>query len=357
MRYVSLFSGCGLLDLGLERAGWSPVLFCERDKPCQEVLAHHWPGVTIVDDVRDVAADADLARLEGPQSTRRRHLSAWSVGVDLVVGGFPCQPVSYAGKRQAQADDRWLWPQMARVIRQLRPRLVLVENVPGLATAGLGDVLGDLHEAGFDAEWFPVRASDVGAPHKRERLFIVAALADAGSAGARRDTGAALVEEEPSGWCEQGDADASEPCGATAAGASYDGLARGWGARERRAGSQDGGEKDARMRRVQQIRHSGRDDGDVPDLLRGVLRRPPVESRVQWGAYEPAIRRWEHVVGPAPAPTDERGRLMPAFVEWMMGAPAGWTEGVSRTQQLKMLGNGVQVQVAELIGRELARLV
>ena len=322
MRYVSLFTGCGLLDLGLERAGWLPAMFCERDQHCQRVLAKHWPDVEVVSDVRQVAADTDgkgWERCWGPVGDAGElcATTGYSGTIDLVVGGFPCQPVSYAGKRQAQSDDRWLWPEMARVVRAIRPRLVLVENVPGLATAGLGLVLGDLAEAGYDCEWVRVRASDVGAPHRRERLFIIAALADTVSAGAGRDTGTAPVAEESAGRCEPCDADAPEPDRAAPADAAYDGFARSGRAWERRTGFANHG------------------------------------SDVAWGAYKPAIQRWEQVMGAAPAPTDDRGRLAPEFVEWMMGAPAGWTEGVSRTQRLKMLGNGVQVQVGELLGHAL----
>jgi DNA (cytosine-5)-methyltransferase 1 len=91
-----------------------------------------------------------------------------------VAGGFPCQPVSVAGKRLAQADHRWLWPEFARAIRALRPRYVLVENVPGLLVRGFGDVLRDLAACGYDAEWDCVSAADVGAPHLRRRVFIIA---------------------------------------------------------------------------------------------------------------------------------------------------------------------------------------
>jgi DNA (cytosine-5)-methyltransferase 1 len=94
--------------------------------------------------------------------------------VDLICGGFPCQPVSVAGKRLAQADERWLWPEFARVIRVLRPRFALVENVPGLLTRGMGDVLSDLAALGYDAEWRCISAADVGAPHQRDRIWIVA---------------------------------------------------------------------------------------------------------------------------------------------------------------------------------------
>lgn len=150
----SLFSGIGGLDLGLERAGMQVKWNCEIDPYCREVLAHHWPGVKQYDDIRDVDASAER--------------------VDLICGGFPCQPVSLAGRGLAQADPRWLWPEFKRVVGELRPRYVLVENVPGLATRGLGLVVGDLSALGYDAEWQVVSAASVGAPHIRERIFVVA---------------------------------------------------------------------------------------------------------------------------------------------------------------------------------------
>lgn len=157
--FGSMFAGIGGIDLGLERAGWECRWQVESDPYCKTVLKAHWPSVTLYGDVREVD---------------------WNVveRVDLVAAGFPCQPVSYSGKRAAQADDRWLWPEVARALRILRPRYALLENVPGLLTAGFGDVLADLAAIGFDAEWSVLSACAVGAPHPRERVFIVADAQD-----------------------------------------------------------------------------------------------------------------------------------------------------------------------------------
>ena len=151
----SLFAGIGGIDLGLEWAGFETAWFCEQDEYCQKILARHWPGVPCFPDVRGI--DENAAR------------------VDVLAGGFPCQPVSTAGRRLAQDDPRWLWPEFARLIRLLRPRGVLLENVPGLFTAGFGDVLGDLAESGYDAEWDCIPAAAAGAPHLRDRVFVIAA--------------------------------------------------------------------------------------------------------------------------------------------------------------------------------------
>ena len=160
----SLFSGIGGLDLGLERAGMDVKWQVEKDPYCVTVLERHWPDVKRYGDIKEL----DPHDLEA---------------VDVVAGGFPCQPVSTAGKRKAQADPRWLWPDFARVLRHLRPRYAVLENVPGLFTAGFSDVLTDLHDLGFDAEWSVVSACGVGAPHLRERLFLVAYTAGEGLEG------------------------------------------------------------------------------------------------------------------------------------------------------------------------------
>ena len=165
----SLFSGIGGLELGLEWAGLGPTIFqVEQDACCQSILARHWPDAQRFDDVRAVGA-ANLPP------------------VDIICGGFPCQPFSVAGKRAGRDDERHLWPEFARIVRELRPRFVVAENVPGLLTIDggrvFGVVLGDLAACGYDGVWFTLRASDVGAPHRRERLFIVGWLADSDGAG------------------------------------------------------------------------------------------------------------------------------------------------------------------------------
>lgn len=165
MNVLSLFAGIGGLDLGLQRAGVTVVGQVEIDPFCQRVLAKHWPEVPRHDDVHTAAA---WWRSE----PRPR--------VDVVAGGFPCQPVSTAGRKLAQADERWLWPAMRDVITAIQPTWVIVENVPGLHRRGLGIVLTDLQRAGYRARAGLISACAVGAPHARQRLFVLAHAESAG---------------------------------------------------------------------------------------------------------------------------------------------------------------------------------
>ena len=152
----SLFAGIGGFDLGFERAGIKTIWQVEIDDYCRRVLAKHWPSVERFSDVRGVGKDV-LAP------------------VDIVSGGFPCQDLSNAGKRAGIDGERsGLWSEMHRVICELRPRYVVVENVAAMLVRGMGRVLGDLAEIGYDAEWDCFRASDFGAPHERERVFLIA---------------------------------------------------------------------------------------------------------------------------------------------------------------------------------------
>ncbi len=161
LNVLSLFAGIGGLDLGLERAGMRIVGQVEIDPFARAVLARHWPEVPRHDDVR---------------TTPTWWTSTPRPAVHVVAGGFPCQPFSRAGRRRGLADERWGWPWMFDVIRALRPDHVLVENVPALLDDrdAFAWLLGDLADLGFDAHWSVLSACTVGAPHTRERLFLVA---------------------------------------------------------------------------------------------------------------------------------------------------------------------------------------
>lgn len=185
MTFGSLFAGIGGMDLGLERAGMECRWQVEIDPFCRRVLAKHWPNVKRYEDVRTV----DWSEVER---------------VDLIAGGFPCQPVSRAGQRRAQSDERWLWPEYRECVRELRPRFVLVENVPGLFDGGIADVLGDMAALGLDAEWDVAGACSVGGTMHRERVWILAYPDNAGLQGP-------VWAGQPDAPREAGEAAHSEP--------------------------------------------------------------------------------------------------------------------------------------------------
>ncbi|MDK2920132.1 MAG: (cytosine-5)-methyltransferase 1 [Candidatus Petromonas sp.] len=151
----SLFSGIGAMDYGLQLAGMEIAWQVEIDEFCRKVLQKYWPEVPKYGDIREVKPD----ELEP---------------VDLICGGFPCQPFSTAGKRRGTADDRYFWPEMFRVIKALRPRWVLGENVAGIVNLALDTVLSDLESEGYETATFIIPACAVNAPHRRDRVWVVA---------------------------------------------------------------------------------------------------------------------------------------------------------------------------------------
>jgi len=280
LRIGSLFSGIGGLELGLERAGvGSTVWQCEIDPYARAVLAKHWPDAIRFDDI-----------------TKMHDVPP----VDLICGGFPCQDISNAGKRVGIEGARsGLFFELMRVVRMVRPRFVVLENVAALLGRGMGDVLGELSESGYDAEWDCVPASAVGAPHRRDRVFIVAYPA-------RHEPGRTEPRPErertrPRG--ESGDVADAEQDGCRASG---------------RIESEMGGTKSTQ-------------EGEEPETRRAST--PAIDGRdVGWSVPS----RW-----------------------WLPEPPVGRVaHGVpSRVDRLKCLGNAVVPQVAEVVGRRVVELI
>lgn len=297
-RIGSLCSGYGGLDMAVQAViGGAVAWHAEVDPDASRLLAHHWPGVPNHGDITRV----DWAAVEP---------------VHVALAGFPCQDLSYAGHGAGiqEGNRSGLWYQVVCAIGVLRPRLVVLENVAAIVTRrpGLDVVLADLARLGFDAEWVCVRASDVGAPHRRDRWFL------------------------------------------TATDTTDVGRERGGPERRRGPGPQDGGvpapDPDSDGLTRLEGPPAGRDE--VHDHERSHPHRR--SDGDQWGPYAPAIQRWEHALGrPAPVPTEPgragAPRLSPAFVEWMQGLEAGHVTavpGLTRNAQLRILGNGVVPQQA-----------
>jgi DNA (cytosine-5)-methyltransferase 1 len=163
MKVLDLFSGIGGFSHGLDKVGFKTVAFCEMDKYCKLVLQKHWKGVKIYNDVKELKGE-EIIKEHGT--------------IDIVVGGFPCQPFSIAGARKGTDDNRHLWPEMFRIIKELKPRWVIGENVRNIISIQNGmvfeNVCTDLEGEGYEVRAFNIPAAGVGAPHKRERVWIVA---------------------------------------------------------------------------------------------------------------------------------------------------------------------------------------
>jgi DNA (cytosine-5)-methyltransferase 1 len=175
LKVLDLFSGIGGFSLGLERTGgFKTVAFCEIDPYCRKVLAKHWPGVPIYEDVRELTGE--------------------DIRADIICGGFPCQDVSSSGKKAGvgSGHQSGLWREFLRLIRTVTPRYAIVENVSDLLSRGLGDVLRDLASSGYDAEWHSIPASFVGLPQARERIWIIAYPDSRGGEGRAQSDSAAF---------------------------------------------------------------------------------------------------------------------------------------------------------------------
>lgn len=155
MNGLSLFSGIGGLDLAFQWVGGNIIAFCEIEPYCQKVLRKHWPDVPLYEDIRE--------------------LRGVNVGtVDVIYGGFPCQPFSVAGRQKGQNDTRYLWPEFSRLVAEIRPRWIVAENVPGILRLAADDVCRDLERQGYSVGIWDFEAAAVGAKHRRERIFFVA---------------------------------------------------------------------------------------------------------------------------------------------------------------------------------------
>jgi len=335
VRVGALCAGYGGLELGLQLAGIDTdlVWVSETDKHASAVLDARF-GVPNLGDLTEI--------VDPPR-------------VDAITAGFPCQPVSHAGRRAGIDDERWLIRDVVSVAERAGAQWIFLENVRGLLTANQGDAFGQvldaLAEGGFDAEWACVRADQsVGACHRRDRWFAVAHTTGSdGRCEKQQAVAQAVGQAAESGECDSADPD----------------LAVAYACGERHGGGQDGfpvgcvdGGAEGEASQRQRARQVAVDRGAAPvadaDIEgsqgHGEDGLPEAGGQVDpgWGDYGAAIQRWEHVIGrAAPAPVVD-DKMSSRFVEWMMGVPDGWVTGVglSRTQELKMLGNGVVPQQA-----------
>jgi len=360
-RIGELCAGYGGLGIAVQSVLGGEMVWCaDNDPGASKILAHHWPNVPNHGDL----TTTDWATVEP---------------VDIITAGWPCQPWSLAGKGKGAQDERAIWPAVADAVRHLRPRHVVLENVAAVVVLGeLARAVGDLAGLGYDAQWRCLRASDVGAPHGRNRCFIAATDTDRfGGNGSRvhrsserrwpqpahGGRGEAVAHTADNG----SEIDCPQACETGAGDTCGDGGCSSTPDADCATGPVTGGVAPGSSQRAasEAFRGTGRGGGapdpDTVGVRRGTTGRDDrlraeglVAGDIAWGQYEPAIRRWATVLGRcAPAPTElgrtGTPRLSPRFVEWLMGLPTGHvTEvpGLSRNGQLRALGNGVVPQQA-----------
>jgi DNA (cytosine-5)-methyltransferase 1 len=298
MQVLDLFSGIGGFSIGLEKVGFETVAFCEIEPYCQAVLRKHWPDTPIYDDVRSLTGEQ--LRADG------------IVRPDVIVGGYPCQPFSVAGKQRGAEDDRHLWPEVYRLVKEIRPTWGIFENVAGHITMGLDEVLSDLEAEDYAARPFVIPACGVDAPHRRDRVWIVARNVGDTMRDGRLATEVGAVTGE-----------------ASDSGAEGQGLA------------------------FQSARASGREHGEglETDTEQSANVAYTSRQRLQGRAEEQA-----HRVGDLQGQSERSGENRADFwaVEPNVGRVAN---GVSnRSHRIKALGNAVVPQIPEQIGRIIKQL-
>lgn len=333
LNVLDIFSGIGGFSLGLEAIGMQTVAFCEINPFCQKILTRHWPSVPIFSDVTTI---------------HKEDLKALPL-IDVIAGGFPCQDISVAGKQKGITAKRsGLWKEFVRLINEIRPKYAIIENVANLRSTGLINVLQDLWKIRYDAEWHCIPASAFGAPHRRDRIWIIAyPSCESGFRLSLRK------EEEKSVTGINCKNVSNSDCKRWNSGA-YN-KQRGYlPDNKNRQHSETQQEWDIRESRTSQICKI-LPDTDCQRLqgCGGFEEISPICSQEQIGMYycSRGIKQWGEE--PLEVPRLKDDRLNPDWVEWLMGYPISWTDGGSRKERLVSLGNSVIPLIPEFLGQSI----
>ncbi len=350
LRCFDLFSGIGGFSLGFERAGWSTIGFCEINAFCHRTLKKHWQDAQLFSDVRILNNDA---------------LRPYSI--DVLCGGFPCQDISVAGKKAGITGSRsCLWKEFHRLINEIKPRYAIIENVANLRSNGLVTVLQDLWQIGYDAEWHCIPASALGAPHQRDRIWIIAY-----PNRQRCNSGRDYREERHI----QSNQERINPKAhqerhgrQSGAGALCEVLANtdSSGAMVERGTDQPtASESDIGRGIIRRCREDGKFQPDAKPhetlaypLFAGLegystlfanpgpSRQIIQQSQISCFRSTRGNQQWDEEPN---VPRLKDNGLNPDWVEWLMGFPVGWTQGGTRKERLRSLGNAVVPLIPEMI--------
>ena len=331
LNVLDIFSGIGGFSIGLEAASMQTVAFCEINPFCQKILKKHWPSVPIFSDITTIHKE-DLKAL--PR-------------IDVIAGGFPCQDISVAGKGGGiKAKRSGLWKEFARLINDIRPKYAIIENVANLRSTGLISVLQDLWEIGYNAEWHCIPASAFGAPHRRDRIWIIAHPACIGKVGL------SVGKEKTESSLGDSYKNAPDPDCKRCEHREYNKQRRCLPANKNRKYPQTQQEWELGESRTSQICKI-LPNADQQGLQRcgGFEEISPICTQEQIGMYycRRGIKQWGEEPLEVARLKDER--LNPDWVEWLMGYPISWTEGGSRMQRLMALGNSVVPLIPEFLGQ------
>lgn len=309
MNGLAICAGVGGLELGLSIAvkDYRTVCYIERESFSAATLVARMEGQSL-----DTAPIwDDLTTFDSKQ---------WLGKVDIISAGFPCQPWSVAGAKKGTEDDRWLWPSIARIIREVEPNLVFLENVPGLLTGGLEHVLGDLAEMGFNAEWGCISAREVGASHKRERVFILAYSRS--RSGSSRQGESRVLNQQGKKRIQGLDSGPSQS------------MANSVSKRSRRR-SEGSEQSQIQGRRSSEDKTKGPSIGVADSNKQGRQRseqcwehcleegnRGHMGQLANYAIHSPQALK---IMKDGEKSSKNTPKLNPLFVEWLMGWPQGWT--------------------------------